>query len=746
MIRSSNGANIYNRGSSSINTQAQLSNLPGPSPQSQSRSRSRSRPRLPTSTPSATTISIASTTITFPESSNRDYLDDELSSILINSDPSECNETFSIFLKCIIDNIYVDTDNTPTYQDLSLYALRLLVSNMFSRNYKYCVGKILALLETFAAITEGRLASSNIGINTISSLTTAGTEHDNDNYNDKDNDKDKVRYESECLKEFLCITLLLLLKIKNSTNEKDIADNASGSSGASSTSTDTLDIISIEEVFTTLQQGNFFSILCYFITVQIKAVEQKQSSFVILKFGCDLMFEYLYYMEILSSKELLLLAKSDNKLVGTTIKHLLSSESFNAYDLDSDDEFHDESRLIAYEEMKLLLLINEQFLMSSYSTNSANTNKVFEELIHNHQDAKSNVNNIVGFINLLIFHLNREESQIIKLLILKFLYLVFTTSMTAKLIYRNDLKILVDIFIRELDNLMEKDTILILTYLRVLYPILMFSELNECGNYKSADLVNVLGYIITNSELKRERSEHTLMSDLATKCMNIKWLKKSALQCERKVELQRNPSPSDVRPNSSSGSSESNSPESEQPPALPLFTRVASMRTSMRSDYHKHTTTHNILERKNSEKKSKPTSQTTSPNLFEENNNNVFLAQFSKHANITTNETFPFEESPLSAKDKDEDTGPTTDQDHNQDHDYDQKCHDTNILDLPNEYLTSKPLPKLPVPQKLRHQLYKLDGSATSSSSSINSDSSIKRKALKKKAPPPPPPPPRRSK
>ena len=31
-----------------------------------------------------------------------------------------------------------------------------------------------------------------------------------------------------------------------------------------------------------------------------------------------------------------------------------------------------------------------------------------------------NLNNITGFINLLIYHLNREESHIIKILILKF--------------------------------------------------------------------------------------------------------------------------------------------------------------------------------------------------------------------------------------------------------------------------------------------------------------------------------------
>ncbi|KAI5968747.1 LDB17 [Candida margitis] len=648
-----------------------------------------------------TSVSIASITTTALE--ERNFLDEELSLVLINSDSQECNENFSIFIKCIVDNMYNNNDAKPTYEKLSLYALKLLTSNLFVKNYKFCIGKILAFLETFTTITNYRLEFSEDG---------------------SDNDwevNNNVAYESECLKEFLCITLLLLLKLKNTSNEEESVDDSSEVSSTSSAISNSLDLVNVDDVFKILEQCRFVFIMSQFISTQVKAIANEDSSFVILKFGCDIVFEYFYYVEILSPTEFMDLTFNNNEIITTIIKHLLSSEGFNNYDLESDDDFHSEAKLVAYEELKLLLLLNEQFLMGSYARNE-HSNKVFEELIHNDDNTKSNVNNIVGFINLLIYHLNREESQIIILLILKFLYLVFTTSFTVKLIYRNDLKILLDIFLRELDNLEHKDNILIVTYLRVLYPILMFSELNECSGYKSQELYNVLSNIIVNSEQKTEdATESKLISELAMKCMNVKWFKKSLSDNKTKP----NPTKMEKESPELSSPEDLKSVEHESPR---LFTRIASVRSSNRSDYHKHTTAHNFLERKNSEKqKSNPNSTQTSPSIFMDNNNNVFLSEFSKKmtlGEIDTSNLTGLNLDDLSAG-------------NNPDH------RDTNILDLPNEYLTSKPLPKIPLPEKRRRQLYK-NGAASSSSSSLESNSSIKQKALRKKAPPPPPPPPRR--
>ncbi|KAF6071884.1 hypothetical protein FOB64_000840 [Candida albicans] len=321
---------------------------------------------------------------TFPSStislvSNpRDFLEEEISTILINSDSSECNENFSIFIKCILDNVY-NTSNkdkssssttlpSSSYEEISYYALKLLTSNLFIKNFQFCVGKILAFLNMFTQITQTWLEEKE-EVNDQSSC---------------------VKYESECLKEFLCITLLLLLKIKNN----------SASTNATTTTTDGLKLIEVDYLFQTLRQYHMMSIMSEFITTEIMAIDLNKSKFVILKFSCDIIFEYFYRVEILSDNEL------------------------------------------TYEELKLLLLINEQFLMKSFNTN--NKNLVFDELMMGNI-TNGNLNNITGFINLLIYHLNREESHIIKILILKFLYLVFTSSSTCKLIYLNDLKILIDI-------------------------------------------------------------------------------------------------------------------------------------------------------------------------------------------------------------------------------------------------------------------------------------------------------------
>lgn len=670
----------------------------------------------PFQTPSRASTSISFASVTTIPCEERNYLDEELSLVLINSDSQECNENFSIFIKCIVDNMYNSNESKPTYESLSLYALKLLTLNLFVKNFKFCIGKILAFLETFTTITNYRMEFTEDG-NSESEWEV----------------NDQVAYEAECLKEFLCITLLLLLKLKNTSNDQEVADDSSDILSTSSTNSSSLDLINGENVFKTLEQCRFVFIMSQFISTQIKAVANEESSFVILKFGCDIVFEYFYYVEILSPTEFMDLTFNNNEVIVTIIRHLLSSEGFNNYDLENDDDFHNEAKLVAYEELKLLLLINEQFLMSSYARNE-HSNKVFEELIHNDDNSNSNVNNIVGFINLLIYHLNREESQIIILLILKFLYLVFTTSFTAKLIYRNDLKILLDIFLRELDNLEHKDNILIVTYLRVLYPILMFSELNECGGYKSQELYNVLSNIVVNSGLKSEdSSEDKFILDLAMKCMNVKWLKKSI---------------SNHKTKSSSPQLEKESPElssledlnSVERETSRLFTRIASVRSSSRSDYHKHTTAHNFLERTNSQKlksNSKNAAQ-TSPSIFMDNNNNVFLTDFSKR--LTFGEDGKSTLTGLDLNDLSANQKKNNSNDNNGgDFDY----RDTNILDLPNEYITSKPLPKLPVPEKRRRQLYQ-NKTASSSSSSIDSNSSIKQKALRKKAPPPPPPPPRR--
>lgn len=678
-------------------------------------------PTLTNTTPLHTFPSASVISLPRLSNDNRDYLEEEISTILINSDPDECNENFLIYLKIILDNIYVNKQSL--YKDISKYALKLIKSNLFVKNFKFCVGKIIAFLETFTILTKFRL------------------EEQGDNDDEINEDEERTKYECECLKEFLCIVLLLLIKIKNTEDENNNIDSIDSSIS------DELLLIPVNGLFATFREFNLLSILASFISTQIMAINNQESKFVILKFSCDIIFEYFYQVELLNDEELNGLTKKE--LISTLIKYLLNNDDFHNYDLDG-NEFEDESRLIAYEELKLLLLINEQFLMKSYNNKSLN-NLVFDELLQNVE----NMNQITGLINLLIYHLNREESQIIKILILKFLYLVFVSSCTCKLIYLNDLKILIDIIIRELNNTDDYNKILTMTYLRVLYPILMFSQINENDNfkgYKNHEILEVLLEIILNYETKSSDlsrggnsiDEDNSISKLAIKCMHVKWLKSQQQQKQKQGTNNKTGYPEsttsedyddddDDNDNNNNNIGPNGERSSSRESLIGSFTRVASVRASSRRDYHKHTTAHNI-ERKNSGKKNKSLNTFKKKSMIEENNGNIFLSGISR---ISLSEP--------TAKQLDDDDGDDYDYDDDDELEEEPSTPDSNILDLPDEYLNSKPLPKIPLPRKAKRDLT-YSYSNNSSSSSINSSSSLKQKALRKKAPPPPPPPPRRRK
>lgn len=70
-----------------------------------------------------------------------------------------------------------------------------------------------------------------------------------------------------------------------------------------------------------------------------------------------------------------------------------------------------------------------------------------------------------------------SEDLCVSLLILKILYLLFTTPCTSEYFYTNDLCVLVDVFLRELTDLPEESEGLRHTYLRVLHPLLTNTQL-----------------------------------------------------------------------------------------------------------------------------------------------------------------------------------------------------------------------------------------------------------------------------
>ncbi|CDZ96664.1 Coeffector of mDia Rho GTPase, regulates actin polymerization and cell adhesion turnover [Phaffia rhodozyma] len=124
----------------------------------------------------------------------------------------------------------------------------------------------------------------------------------------------------------------------------------------------------------------------------------------------------------------------------------------------------------------------------------------------------------------LIFMLNRAEDTAedlcMQLLILKILYLLFTTPGTKEYFYTNDLKVLVDVFVRELSDLPEESESLRHTYLRVLHPLLTSTQLRTLP-YKRAHLQRVLRSLTANPHGIREISPST--KRLVDRCLSGEW-------------------------------------------------------------------------------------------------------------------------------------------------------------------------------------------------------------------------------
>jgi len=119
-----------------------------------------------------------------------------------------------------------------------------------------------------------------------------------------------------------------------------------------------------------------------------------------------------------------------------------------------------------YQLIKLIVALNEQFMVSGIDSatlkgsdpkkGNANHSNIVMTVLR----TRLNASNTFG--ENLIWMLNRAsslnaEDVCMQLLVLKLLYLLFTTRETAHYFYTNDLKVLVDVFIRELHDLPEEN-------------------------------------------------------------------------------------------------------------------------------------------------------------------------------------------------------------------------------------------------------------------------------------------------
>ncbi|GAA6015386.1 hypothetical protein JCM11491_000407 [Sporobolomyces phaffii] len=177
-----------------------------------------------------------------------------------------------------------------------------------------------------------------------------------------------------------------------------------------------------------------------------------------------------------------------------------------------------EDETFNYTLIKLLIALNEQFMVSALPVLPpgspaqlpppilpTNKKKEAKELRGPNfvlECLKEKGDTCKTFGENIIFILNRSDgtpdSLCVSLLILKVLYLLFTTSGTQEFFYTNDLCVLVDVFIRELHDLGEESEGLKHTYLRVLHPLMTNTQLRH-HPYKRPELRKILETLVRPS-------------------------------------------------------------------------------------------------------------------------------------------------------------------------------------------------------------------------------------------------------
>lgn len=170
-------------------------------------------------------------------------------------------------------------------------------------------------------------------------------------------------------------------------------------------------------------------------------------------------------------------------------------------------ESHEQSAMC----MSVMLALHEQCMMS---TNAASLLSHIQHRLHTSKPFSENV----------VYLLNRTPSTTFDgcrfhILVLKLLGAVFSLRETASYFYVNDLKVLVDIFLRQLGDLPDAYDVLRQAYLCVLHALLTQTQLWSV-EYKRAHIVRLLTNLVRTASL-HDMSERTLT--LAQLCLNAEW-------------------------------------------------------------------------------------------------------------------------------------------------------------------------------------------------------------------------------
>lgn len=123
----------------------------------------------------------------------------------------------------------------------------------------------------------------------------------------------------------------------------------------------------------------------------------------------------------------------------------------------------------------------------------------------------------------IILLLNRETETSLQLLILKLLYLLFTTKATYEYFYTNDLRVLLDVFIRNLMDLPDERMSLRHTYLRIMYPLLAHTQMNQPPHYKKEEILRLINILRGSHTAHFAPADPTTLR-LVDRIARVKWL------------------------------------------------------------------------------------------------------------------------------------------------------------------------------------------------------------------------------
>lgn len=173
------------------------------------------------------------------------------------------------------------------------------------------------------------------------------------------------------------------------------------------------------------------------------------------------------------------------------------------------------------------------------------------------------------------------------MLTLKLLYLLFTTRTTYEYFYTNDLRVLVDILIRNLLDLPEDASALRHTYLRVLYPLLAHTQLRYPPQYKRDEIRKLLA-VLRRGQISEANAASAASANwqhfeevdettarLVQRCQAVPWLAdpddETASQTESPTSDDRSSAPT---------SPTSSSQTAKTPPAVPAPRKLTKRNSS----------------------------------------------------------------------------------------------------------------------------------------------------------------------